>query len=378
MRGRIGFFSGGTALRELSRHMAATGVLSRHFISTFDSGGSSAQLRKTFAMPAVGDMRNRLLALSRAPAAVYEFCNYRLPKSGVRADLLGQLAEFASPLNEAYGKMPPETSRIFQEALRHFLDKMTSAFNPAGASIGNVILTGMYLERKRDFIPALALLGSALETYGTVLPITSANANLGALLENGQYIVGQHLFESLPAPVEQLFLTVHESAAAQDNDNVKCNPPLLPEIVPHIASLNLLCYPPGSFYSSVLANLLVKGCGEAISRCGAVKAFIPNSGGDPESSHLSLVSQAMLIIDTLQKDAPRSKIGDFLHYLLIDSRNGVYPGGITPGELNMLSDMGITVIDRPIVKPDNPKRHDPQKLLSLLLELEAKGCHQNS
>ena len=34
-----------------------------HFITPFDSGGSSAQLRKEFNTIAIGDYRNRLIAL---------------------------------------------------------------------------------------------------------------------------------------------------------------------------------------------------------------------------------------------------------------------------------------------------------------------------
>ena len=51
---RILFFSGGTALApvaaELSRHTRNA----VHVITTFDSGGSSAELRRAFDMPAVG------------------------------------------------------------------------------------------------------------------------------------------------------------------------------------------------------------------------------------------------------------------------------------------------------------------------------------
>lgn len=50
---RILFFSGGTALApvaaELSRHTRNA----VHVITTFDSGGSSAELRRAFDMPAV-------------------------------------------------------------------------------------------------------------------------------------------------------------------------------------------------------------------------------------------------------------------------------------------------------------------------------------
>ena len=79
---RLTFFTGGTALRALSRELTRHTHKSVHLVTTFDSGGSSAALRQAFAMPAMGDIRNRLLALadsSVVPAAVLDFCAGRLP-----------------------------------------------------------------------------------------------------------------------------------------------------------------------------------------------------------------------------------------------------------------------------------------------------------
>ena len=52
---RILFFSGGTALTGLSRELKKFTHNSIHFVSPFDSGGSSAKLRHAFDMPAIGD-----------------------------------------------------------------------------------------------------------------------------------------------------------------------------------------------------------------------------------------------------------------------------------------------------------------------------------
>ena len=74
---RLIFFTGGTALREVSRELARHTPDTVHLLTTFDSGGSSAALRRAFAMPAVGDLRNRLLALAdfSIPDCVLTFCS---------------------------------------------------------------------------------------------------------------------------------------------------------------------------------------------------------------------------------------------------------------------------------------------------------------
>ena len=59
------FFTGGTALRGLSRELKKLTHRSIHLMSPFDSGGSSATLREAFGMLAVGDIRNRMTGSSR-------------------------------------------------------------------------------------------------------------------------------------------------------------------------------------------------------------------------------------------------------------------------------------------------------------------------
>ena len=74
----IVFFTGGTALRHISQHLAELTHNSVHLVTPFDSGGSSATLRQAFGMPAVGDIRNRLLDLadtSFVPNAVLDLCH---------------------------------------------------------------------------------------------------------------------------------------------------------------------------------------------------------------------------------------------------------------------------------------------------------------
>src|SRR5690606_34394834 len=61
---RLLFFSGGTALRAISETLTGYTHNSIHLITPFDSGGSSAKLRDAFDMLAVGDLRNRLMALA--------------------------------------------------------------------------------------------------------------------------------------------------------------------------------------------------------------------------------------------------------------------------------------------------------------------------
>mmetsp|Transcript_9510 Transcript_9510/g.22395 ORF Transcript_9510/g.22395 Transcript_9510/m.22395 type:complete len:219 (-) Transcript_9510:2875-3531(-) len=81
---QILFFSGGSALRELSGILKNYTHNSIHLITPFDSGGSSAEIRRAFQISAVGDLRNRLVSLSDESTLgkpeVINFFSFRLNK----------------------------------------------------------------------------------------------------------------------------------------------------------------------------------------------------------------------------------------------------------------------------------------------------------
>lgn len=371
----LAFFSGGSAIKSLSQYMARAGLASSHLVSVFDSGGSSAKLRKAFAMPAVGDLRNRLLALaeSHVPPELIAFCNLRLPISESQPELAARLNNLAQLSSNHWQELPKYASRAMWLALRHFIKAMPKNFDLAGACLGNLMLAGVYLRSGRNLAQAIAFFSNLLHAQGAVLPVTAAYAHLGAKLVDGSTIVGQHLFHNLTSPVSELFLTVHESseALAQDASAFDCNPPLFSGCEWHLRKASLICYPMGSFFSSILANLFVKNVGKIISASPGKKVFIPNSGFDPELFGLNIAAQAKLILQFLKKDAPGADTRSLLNHVLIDSHNGKYPGGVGPDVRQQLDELGIGVVDRPLIA-DNPSAHIPELVIKALQELS--GC----
>lgn len=364
------FFSGGTALRGLSRELAAKSIKSVHIISTFDSGGSSAAIRKSFSMPAVGDIRNRLLALAdtnKCPQAVLDFCNYRLNSDDL-ATANAELAEIGDPGHDIWQIMPEDYAKILWHNLNHFSQLKPANFDARNASLGNLLLTGAYLEHKRDFGPALALYGSLFRIKGSVLPIANTNVHLGAVLENGNVVIGQHFFAHLESPVQKLFLTVHEPEG-EAVELTECHPPMLTDVKVWTGIADVICFPMGSFYSSILANLLPKGVGQAVAMSAATKVFIPNSGNDSELCGMTVPEQARRILACLKADAAEATNAALLNHVLVDTENGRYPGGFDSHAERQLMDMGLNVVKRRIVNPDNPQTHDPALTLQAILEL---------
>ncbi|MBD5608534.1 MAG: GAK system CofD-like protein [Desulfovibrio sp.] len=369
--GKIVFFSGGTALRRLARALATDLPNTVHLVTTFDSGGSSAILRKTFAIPAVGDIRNRLLSLadpSFATPEIINLCDFRIPTNISFEEARAELSSFSGFSRERWRDIPDAARDVLSRCLRFFFQRMPGDFEARGANLGNLCIAGAYLEFNRDFISAINLFAKVLRARGTVLPITSANLHLGARLKNGSTIVGQHLFKKLPAPVASLFLTVHESVASLESEPIDCFPAVFPESEDFIRRAKVVVYPMGSFYSSIVANLVPQGVGRAVAETEAAKIFIPNTGYDPELQGLTIPEQVEVILDTLRKEAPEAPVGKLLGYVLIDKKRGAYPGSFTSRMEDKLREMGIRSIDREMVYENDPGKHDPEAVLNVLKE----------
>lgn len=367
------FFTGGTAPRDLSRALVRRTHNSVHLITPFDSGGSSAALRRAFRMPAVGDIRNRLLALADTalvPAAVLDVCSLRLPAEGDRAALLQRLYSLASEKDAAWSGVPHSFGKTLRLHLRYFLERAPDSFDPRLASVGNLILAGGYLHHGGNLGPVLGFMSRLLHVRGTVLPIVNDSLHLAARLADGSTVVGQHRITgrggSLPAPVAKLFLTPCDPDALRAGEPTLSRPELTPTAATCIRAADALCYPMGSFYTSVLANLLPRGVGAAVAEARCPKFHIPNTGDDPEQARLSVAGAVRVLLETLRADAGDVPVSRLLHAVLVDTRHGRYPGGIETEELRA---MGIRVLDMPLVRPDNAARHHAENTAEAVLRM---------
>lgn len=355
---RLVFFSGGTALRDFCQLLAVENPNTIHIITTFDSGGSTAQLRKSFAIPAIGDIRNRLLALADprlVPREVIALMNMRFGANSSEARQ--EILEFAHSTAPVWKNIPADYKSVLVRCLNLFIEKLPSTFDAAGANMGNIMLVGAYLHFNRDFSTLLNFFHNFLHTRGMIRPIVDSNLHLAAQLENGQTIIGQHLFKNLPSPVKSLFLTVHESVRTLNADHTPadCHPSIAADVSEFIRDGDAIVYPMGSFYSSLIANLVPHGVGKAIGQNQGKKIFIPNSGRDPELAGMDIAEQAQLLLSILRKDSRGGE--NFLQYILIDSKHGRYPGGYTKAIADKLTAMGIQIVDQDIVIETDPSKH---------------------
>ncbi len=185
-------------------------------VTVSDDGGSSGRLRKEFNMLPPGDVRNCIVALSEDEALLSKLFQHRFEK--------GQSLE-----GHSFGNL--------------FLAALTS-------------LTG-------DFSEAVRLSSEILATRGHIFPATAANIELEALMQDGTRVRGETKITASHGSIEELFL-------------IPSHPEPLPQTLDAIARADLITIGPGSLFTSLIPNLLVRGIPQAIRESSAIKVYVCN------------------------------------------------------------------------------------------------------
>lgn len=367
---KILFFSGGSALKKACGEIIRYSHNTIHILTPFDSGGSSAALRDAFSMPAVGDIRNRLLALAdrnlHGNPEVNRWFSHRFPADGDPADLLNELDRMIDGNHPLTTAVPDPLNRISRDHLRLFRKHMPSNFDLRKASIGNLILAGGYLETGRHIGSVIFIFSHLVRARGVVHPAVDASCHLVAELADGRMVVGQHLLTGKEAP--PIASRVRRIYLSDRVDDPRPAPTAIDgKTADLIAGADLICFPIGSFYSSLMANLLPRGMASAIRANPCAKVYVPNTAPDPEAYGMTLSDQVCRIVDRLREESDESEAtGDPLHFVIVDRRNGEYAGGIDDSELKR---MGIEVIDCPLITPESAPLIDARQLTDALFSL---------
>jgi len=185
-------------------------------VTVTDDGGSSGRLRKELNMLPPGDIRNCIVALSEDEALLSKLFQHRFQKgSGLEGHSFGNL----------------------------FLAALTS-------------ITG-------DFAEAVRLSSEILLTRGHIYPATTSNVELEALMEDGSRVRGETRITASKGKIKELSLIPSDAEP-------------LPQTLDAIAQADLITIGPGSLFTSLIPNLLVRGIAQAITKSPAIKVFVCN------------------------------------------------------------------------------------------------------
>jgi len=185
-------------------------------VTVSDDGGSSGRLRKELNMLPPGDIRNCIVALSEDEALLSKLFRHRFEKgSGLEGHSFGNL----------------------------FLAALTSI--------------------TCDFSEAVRLSSEILLTRGHIYPATTSNIELEALMEDGSRVRGETKITASKERIRELFLVPADVGP-------------MPQTLEAIANADLITIGPGSLFTSLIPNLLVRGIAQAIVESPATKVYICN------------------------------------------------------------------------------------------------------
>ncbi|KIL46509.1 hypothetical protein KP77_26360 [Jeotgalibacillus alimentarius] len=317
-QGKVVVIGGGTGLSVLLRGLKQHPLDLTAIVTVADDGGSSGRIRDDLKIPPPGDIRNVIAALSDVEPLVEEMFQYRF-------------------------------------AGKNELD---------GHSLGNLIIAAM-TSITGDFAHGVEEMSKVLNVRGRVLPSANQSIVLSAEMEDGSIIKGESKIPYSGKKINRVFLSPKHVKA-------------LPAAVEAIEEADMIIIGPGSLYTSILPNLLVKQIGQAVLKSSAPKVYICNL--------MTQAGETMNYTASQHVEAIYQHMGSrFMDYVLVNNED-------VPAEIRSLYDkemaepvkfdvdrlkgLGLQVVyDKIIINRDGLIRHDTDRVAEIVVRLmaESKG-----
>ncbi len=285
-------------------------------VTVSDDGGSSGRLRKELNMLPPGDIRNCIVALSQDEALLSRLFQHRFVKgSGLEGHSFGNL----------------------------FLAALTS-------------ITG-------DFGEAVRLSSEILLTRGHIFPATTANVELEALMEDGTRVRGETKITASNGRIKELFLVPPDVEP-------------MPQTLEAIASADIITMGPGSLFTSLIPNLLVKGIVKAIAESSAAKVYVCNL---MTQANESLGLTAADHIRALNRHAQLERLFD---YALINrapappelkAKYALEGASQIVADLEAIEALGVCPVLGDYLEPGLVARHATDRVASDLMQIAAQA-----
>ena len=280
-------------------------------VTVADSGGSSGRLREEFNIVAPGDIRMCMVALADAPA------------------LMGDLFQF----------------------------RFSSESQLQGHNFGNLFLTAM-VQVTGDFEKAVEEAGKILAIRGKVVPSTTTNVQLVAEYEDGSSIEGEARIPTSHTRIRRVFLKPEDPQPTE-------------AALEAIREADVIVVGPGSIYTSIIPNLLIKEIAEAMAASQAFKIYVCNvmtqqgeSDGFTASAHVQQIvghSEKNVINACLINNAevPMEAQGRY-------KAEGSIP--VEP-DIDKIRAMGYLAFGTDLLHVSDYVRHDSEKLTQSIINL---------
>ena len=308
---------GGTGMPQLLRGLRAYTDNITAIVTVADDGGSSGRLRQQMGVLPPGDFRNNIAALSDAEDLMTRLFQYRFAKH----DLSGAANELAG--------------HIFGNLFIATMAAVTGSFEKGLAECSRVLAV-----RGR-------VLPSTLENITLCAEIAHTHPNGG---ETWTIVEGESHVPEAGGRIQRVFLKPE-------------HPRAYPEVIRWILQADLIVAGPGSFFTSVIPNLLVPAIRNAICATTVPRIYLCNVATQPGETDHYTVSDHMMQL--------RHHAGEaFTTVLANDHYDPAHPP-YTIGDWVTLPQPNETIPYRlftgDLVDAKRPWHHNPQKLAARLM-----------
>ncbi|TVR22254.1 MAG: YvcK family protein [Anaerolineaceae bacterium] len=301
---------GGTGLPAVLRGLKAHTSNITAIVTVADDGGSSGQLRRALGVLPPGDLRSNVVALADDESLMTQLFQYRFNHGG---DLGGH----------AFGN-------LFIAAL-------------AGISGGLDV--------------ALPEIERVLNIQGRVLPSTLDDVELVAKvrLRTKNRVIrvqGESKIGQMDGRIEEMMIVPPDAMAYHQS-------------VQAILEADLIVIGPGSLYTSILPNLLVKGIQDALEQSKALKVYVCNVATQPgETTQYSVADHVLALEKYIGEDVLQVVLANSATPPANSATHYVAPA---PDDHPVRQRYHLHYTD--LTDVEHPWRHDPKKLAHALIKL---------
>lgn len=229
-------------------------------------------------------------------------------------------------------------------------------------SFGDIYLLAMK-ERYSDFTESIKKTESVLNMTGRVLPVTLDEIKICAELEDGTVIESKN---KIPDMVNEKTSKISRVYINPSN----CKP--APGVLEAIAEADSIVIGPGSLYTNIIPNLLVKGVSKAIKESKAFKIYVSNLMTEPGQTDNYTLSEH---IKAIQEHAGKG----IIEYCIYDTgeivpefvrKYNMKGSELVEQDVSKAKVEGIYLLQRNLSYIDGEHiRHNPDAIAASIIEL---------
>ena len=264
-RPKVVVIGGGTGLPVILNSLRKQNADVTAIVTVADDGGSSGIIRNYINVVPPGDIRNVLVSLS-------------------------------------------DSSPSFLDIFQYRFDSKDAFF--AGHAIGNLIIAAL-TEMRGNIFDAVQTLSKMMNVDGHVYPASNEPLTLNAEFMDGTIAAGETEISGQRKQIKHVWVT--------DTDTPEETPQAVPPVINAIQEADVIVLGPGSLFTSILPNLMIKNLGKAVCKSHAELIYVCNimtQKGETErftdAEHVRVINEHLggKFVNTVLINSEKVKPGD--------------------------------------------------------------------